>query len=84
MASPSGLTHARFSDLGSHLEPGDLVVVNNSATLAAEFDGTLAGTGPVVVHAAAELDDGTGWSSCAPPRTPGGRSSTRRRATRWR
>ena len=59
VAGPTGLTHARFSDLGSHLEPGDLVVVNNSATLAAEFDGTLADRGPVVVHAAAEFDDGT-------------------------
>jgi S-adenosylmethionine:tRNA ribosyltransferase-isomerase len=59
VATESGLAHARFGDLGSFLEPGDLVVVNNSATLAAEFDGTLVGKGPVVVHAAAELDDGT-------------------------
>lgn len=59
VASDTGLTHARFSDLPRFLDPGDLVVVNNSATLAAEFDGTLVGRGPVVVHAATELDDGT-------------------------
>jgi S-adenosylmethionine:tRNA ribosyltransferase-isomerase len=59
VASRAGLTHARFGDLPSFLVPGDLVVVNNSATLAAEFDGVLAGRGPVVVHAATELDDGS-------------------------
>jgi S-adenosylmethionine:tRNA ribosyltransferase-isomerase len=58
VAGPSGLTHARFADLPSFLDPGDLVVVNNSATLAAEFDGVHHRLGQVVVHAAAELDDG--------------------------
>jgi S-adenosylmethionine:tRNA ribosyltransferase-isomerase len=59
VAGRAGVTHARFSDLPSFLEPGDLVVVNNSATLAAELDGILVGSGPVVVHAATELDDGS-------------------------
>lgn len=56
------VTHARFRDLPTYLRSGDLVVVNNSATLAAELDGrrVLHGRpGPVVVHAAARLDDGT-------------------------
>jgi len=57
VASRDGLTHARFRDLPDHLEPGDLVVVNNSATLPAEVDGTSERLGPVVVHAAGHLDD---------------------------
>ena len=73
VASADGLTHARFSQLGEFLAPGDLVVVNTSATLAAAVDGQRAGvpggpglTGapgapgaPVEVHFSAELDDGT-------------------------
>ena len=57
VASPGGVQHARFSQLGEFLAPGDLVVVNTSATLAAAVDGYRAG-GPVEVHFAAELDDG--------------------------
>lgn len=57
VARPEGLTHARFSQLGEFLAPGDLVVVNTSATLAAATDGQRAGA-PVEVHFSAELDDG--------------------------
>jgi S-adenosylmethionine:tRNA ribosyltransferase-isomerase len=57
VASPGGIAHARFSQLGKFLAPGDLVVVNTSATLAAAVDGNRAGT-PVEVHFSAELDDG--------------------------
>jgi len=56
VARPEGLTHARFSQLGEFLAPGDLVVVNTSATLAAAVDGRRAGA-PVEVHFSAELDD---------------------------
>ena len=64
VASADGLTHARFSQLGEFLAPGDLVVVNTSATLAAAVDGQRAGVpgipgAPVEVHFSAELDDGT-------------------------
>lgn len=59
VATDEGITHARFRDLPAYLAPGDLVVVNNSATLAAEFDGQRVGSGPVVLHAAARLDDGS-------------------------
>lgn len=55
----SDLTHARFRDLPDHLEPGDLVVVNNSATVAGQVDAHHEGYGPVVLHVAAPLDDGT-------------------------
>ena len=59
VATPQGVAHAHFRDLPAYLSPGDLLVVNTSATLAAEFDGARAGLGPVVVHAAARLDDAT-------------------------
>ncbi len=39
VARPGGVSHARFADLGEHLRPGDLLVVNNSATLPAAVDG---------------------------------------------
>jgi S-adenosylmethionine:tRNA ribosyltransferase-isomerase len=58
VASPAGVSHARFSQLGEFLSPGDLVVVNTSATLAAAVDGNRAGT-PVEVHFSAELDGGS-------------------------
>ena len=59
VATATGVSHARFRDLPDHLETGDVVVVNNSATLAAEVDGELVGRGPVVVHVATRLDEGT-------------------------
>ncbi|HEV2768711.1 MAG TPA: S-adenosylmethionine:tRNA ribosyltransferase-isomerase [Solirubrobacteraceae bacterium] len=37
------LVHARFADLARHLLPGDLLVVNTSATLAAALPGRLEG-----------------------------------------
>jgi S-adenosylmethionine:tRNA ribosyltransferase-isomerase len=56
-ATPEGVAHAQFSQLGEFLAAGDLVVVNTSATLAAAVDGNRAGV-PVEVHFSAELDDG--------------------------
>ena len=53
---PDGLTDRRFRDLADELEPGDLVVVNNSATVNAEID-AWRGRTPIVVHAASRLDD---------------------------
>ncbi len=51
--------HTTFSAIGDHLGPGDLLLVNNSATVAGEVDGRVAGRGAVVVHVATELDDCT-------------------------
>ena len=51
------LTHARFRDLPTFLRPGDLVVVNDSATLPAAVDARLLGE-PVVVHFSTWLDSG--------------------------
>jgi S-adenosylmethionine:tRNA ribosyltransferase-isomerase len=49
--------HTTFDRIGDHLRPGDLLVVNNSATVAGEMDGRRTGRGSVVVHVATELDD---------------------------
>ncbi|MGJ9414167.1 S-adenosylmethionine:tRNA ribosyltransferase-isomerase [Aeromicrobium sp. CF4.19] len=54
--------HAHFRDLADHLEPGDLVVVNASQTVAGEADarvGTGAARRDVVLHVAMDLRDGT-------------------------
>jgi S-adenosylmethionine:tRNA ribosyltransferase-isomerase len=40
VASRAGISHHRFLDLPDLLEPGDLLVVNTSATLPAALDGT--------------------------------------------
>ncbi|MEP7036126.1 MAG: S-adenosylmethionine:tRNA ribosyltransferase-isomerase [Actinomycetota bacterium] len=51
--------HRRFADLPDHLDAGDLIVVNTSATLPAAVDGELDDRRAVVVHFATALDDGT-------------------------
>ena len=37
-AEPGGISHAAFRDLPQYLRTGDVVVVNNSATVAGEID----------------------------------------------
>jgi S-adenosylmethionine:tRNA ribosyltransferase-isomerase len=58
VATPERLTHSRFADLAAFLEPGDLVVVNTSGTLAAAVDGVRQDGRAVTVHFATALDDG--------------------------
>jgi S-adenosylmethionine:tRNA ribosyltransferase-isomerase len=58
VAEPGGISHATFRDLPQHLRAGDVVVVNNSATVAGEID-AVGPRGPVVLHLAAPLDDGS-------------------------
>ena len=58
VAAPDHLSDRTFRDLPDALEPGDLVVVNRSATLPASVDGRRDGV-PVEVHFATPLDDGT-------------------------
>jgi S-adenosylmethionine:tRNA ribosyltransferase-isomerase len=53
------LRHRAFRDLPGELAPGDLVVVNTSATVNGEADGTSTTRGAVVVHVALRLDDGS-------------------------
>lgn len=59
VARPSGVAHVAFHDLADHLAAGDLVVVNDSATVAGQADARSTRHGAVVLHAAAPLDDGT-------------------------
>ena len=59
VAGPERVVHQRFRDLVDHLSPGDVVVVNDSATVAAQLDAESTVRGPVVLHLATELDDGT-------------------------
>lgn len=58
VARPSSIVHARFAELPHQLQPGDVVVVNNSATIAGEIDAEGA-DGSVVLHLATALDDGS-------------------------
>jgi S-adenosylmethionine:tRNA ribosyltransferase-isomerase len=58
VAGQGAVVHARFRELPRFLRPGDLVVVNTSATLAAAVDGRRADGEPVTVHFATPLADG--------------------------
>lgn len=59
VAGAEGIAHTRFSRLTEQLRPGDLLVVNTSATVAGEADGISSRHGPVVVHLATPLPDGS-------------------------
>jgi len=59
VATTDGLVHARFSDLARFLAPGDLLIVNTSATLAAAVDAARSDGRPVTVHFSTPLEDGT-------------------------
>ncbi|HEY5880680.1 MAG TPA: S-adenosylmethionine:tRNA ribosyltransferase-isomerase, partial [Nakamurella sp.] len=54
----AGITHTGFTDLPAHLLSGDVLVVNDSATLPAEVDGRRSSGRPVIVHLATDLGDG--------------------------
>jgi len=56
VARPDGVTHTSFTHLADHLHSGDLVVVNDSATLAAAVDGHRDDGAPVTVHFSGPLD----------------------------
>jgi S-adenosylmethionine:tRNA ribosyltransferase-isomerase len=67
VAGPAGILHQRFPDLPRFLEPGDLVVINTSATVSAAVDGRRADGRPVVVHFASDLGS-SGWAVEIRPR----------------
>ena len=58
VAARHGIAHHRFRDLPELLVPGDLVVVNTSATVAAALDARRPDRRPAPVHVSAALDDG--------------------------
>ena len=61
VATPAGTSHARARDLADHLRPGDLLVVNTSATLPAALDVARQHSPPGEwgLHVSTELDDGS-------------------------
>ena len=59
VARPGDLVHTTFRHLAEHFGAGDVVVVNNSQTVAAAWDARSDVHGPIVVHAVTPLDDGT-------------------------
>jgi S-adenosylmethionine:tRNA ribosyltransferase-isomerase len=69
VARPGEVRHHRFAALEGCLEPGDLLVVNTSATLPAALDVKRADGRPTTLHVSTELDDGT-W--VVEPRRPDG------------
>ena len=71
VAQPSGISHARFADLGGYLRPGDLLVVNNSATLPAAVDGSRSGQ-PITVHFSTARGDHIWVVELRPARTATG------------
>jgi S-adenosylmethionine:tRNA ribosyltransferase-isomerase len=67
VADSDGVHHAQFLDLGQYLSPGDLLVVNNSATIAAAVDGRRDSTQPVAAHFSMVRDDGSWVVELRPP-----------------
>jgi S-adenosylmethionine:tRNA ribosyltransferase-isomerase len=55
VGGPAGIEHRRFSDLTDVLEPGDLVVLNTSATLPAALDITRGDGAPGLLHVSGVL-----------------------------
>jgi S-adenosylmethionine:tRNA ribosyltransferase-isomerase len=68
---PGGVSTVRFRDLPALLEPGDLVVVNTSATLPGRLDARRADGLVVPLHWSATLDDGTWVVELRRPRNDG-------------
>lgn len=58
VATPAGVAHTRARTLPDHLHPGDLLVVNTSATVPAAIDFPRRG-GTWALHVSTELDDGS-------------------------
>ena len=67
VARSDNLHDAVFRDLPQFLAPGDLLVVNDSATVPAAVDGRREDGSEVVVHLATPLDDGSWVVEVRPP-----------------
>jgi S-adenosylmethionine:tRNA ribosyltransferase-isomerase len=59
---------ARFRELGTFLTPGDVLVVNTSATIPAALDGRLPSGEPIVVHLSGALPGGVWLVEVREPR----------------
>jgi S-adenosylmethionine:tRNA ribosyltransferase-isomerase len=58
IATPAGIQHTIFNRLAEHLRAGDVLVVNTSATVPGQLDGSRDGSA-VIVHVAGRLPDGS-------------------------
>ena len=67
VASDGAVRHARFRDLPRFFRRGDLLVVNDSATLPAAIDGRREDGRAVTVHFSTRLDDGSWAVEVRPP-----------------
>jgi S-adenosylmethionine:tRNA ribosyltransferase-isomerase len=74
------IEHARFSDLTDYLSPGDLLVVNVSATLPAACDATRADGRPVRVHFSTRVPELDSHWRAVELRSPDGSRPERGRA----
>ncbi len=63
--------HARFRDLPSILEPGDLLVINTSATLPSSLDAVRPDGSPVELHLSTRLPAGLWVVELRQPAVPG-------------
>jgi len=59
VAGPSGVTHHHFHELPDLLRPGDLLVINTSATRPAALVAVGEDGGPALLHLSTVLDDGS-------------------------
>lgn len=59
VATDDDIQHVRFRDLPGHLAAGDLLVVNDSATIAGQVDAVGSSLGRVLLHLASRLDEGS-------------------------
>ncbi|TYL55829.1 S-adenosylmethionine:tRNA ribosyltransferase-isomerase [Nocardioides sp. BGMRC 2183] len=57
--SSNQIRHRTFRELASELRAGDVVIVNDSATVPGQVDAVSDRHGPVVLHLATQLDDGS-------------------------
>jgi hypothetical protein len=73
VADHPGGTHARFRELPTFLRPGDLLVVNDSATLSAAVDIELDGPRPCCMCPPGSTT-APGWPNPAPPQACRGRA----------
>jgi S-adenosylmethionine:tRNA ribosyltransferase-isomerase len=74
VATGDGLTDSTFDQLPDHLRPGDLVVVNTSATIPAAIDASAADGTRLVLHLSSDLGGGV-W--VVEPRRPDGATTAR-------
>ena len=74
VATGAGLTHTTFERIPEHLQPGDLVVVNTSATIPAAVDATAPDGTALVLHLSSDLGAGL-W--VVEPRRPDGATTSR-------